>query len=148
MTWNNQMFHDYSQAYIDIMDNDPNTQSYNQFLHLGAKINDQNKQQYQTLFKNRKDRYRRWRDMSLDRKSTRLNSSHANISYAVFCLKKSPYTFSAPITFHHSLPAPPFTSPPLLTRILLISAILCPSFSFISSAAASIPLRSISLSMV
>src|SRR3712207_8660691 len=32
-----------------------------------------------------------WRarlDEHLDRKSTRLNSSHANISYAVFCLKK------------------------------------------------------------
>src|SRR3712207_6956910 len=28
------------------------------------------------------------RDQYLDRKSTRLNSSHANISYAVFCLKK------------------------------------------------------------
>src|SRR3712207_8119467 len=27
-----------------------------------------------------------------DRKSTRLNSSHANISYAVFCLKKKKYT--------------------------------------------------------
>src|SRR3712207_7072201 len=27
-------------------------------------------------------------DSALDRKSTRLNSSHANISYAVFCLKK------------------------------------------------------------
>src|SRR3712207_8355742 len=27
-------------------------------------------------------------DPILDRKSTRLNSSHANISYAVFCLKK------------------------------------------------------------
>src|SRR3712207_7245405 len=27
-------------------------------------------------------------DLELDRKSTRLNSSHANISYAVFCLKK------------------------------------------------------------
>src|SRR3712207_8349455 len=27
-------------------------------------------------------------DPSADRKSTRLNSSHANISYAVFCLKK------------------------------------------------------------
>src|SRR3712207_7833102 len=26
--------------------------------------------------------------LSTDRKSTRLNSSHANISYAVFCLKK------------------------------------------------------------
>src|SRR3712207_7871416 len=32
----------------------------------------------------RMDRLRRTRD----RKSTRLNSSHANISYAVFCLKK------------------------------------------------------------
>src|SRR3712207_7053569 len=28
------------------------------------------------------------RDRGRDRKSTRLNSSHANISYAVFCLKK------------------------------------------------------------
>src|SRR3712207_9013933 len=28
------------------------------------------------------------RDFKADRKSTRLNSSHANISYAVFCLKK------------------------------------------------------------
>src|SRR3712207_7088471 len=31
---------------------------------------------------------RRLRDLGRDRKSTRLNSSHANISYAVFCLKK------------------------------------------------------------
>src|SRR5258707_2473209 len=30
----------------------------------------------------------RQRCYALDRKSTRLNSSHANISYAVFCLKK------------------------------------------------------------
>src|SRR3712207_8776479 len=30
-----------------------------------------------------------------DRKSTRLNSSHANISYAVFCLKKKKYTITA-----------------------------------------------------
>src|SRR3712207_7703148 len=29
-----------------------------------------------------------WRVDREDRKSTRLNSSHANISYAVFCLKK------------------------------------------------------------
>src|SRR3712207_8671970 len=28
-----------------------------------------------------------------DRKSTRLNSSHANISYAVFCLKKKTYYY-------------------------------------------------------
>src|SRR3712207_8684045 len=34
----------------------------------------------------------------IDRKSTRLNSSHANISYAVFCLKKK--TFTAPWVCH------------------------------------------------
>src|SRR3712207_8294850 len=34
----------------------------------------------------------RRRDALLDRKSTRLNSSHANISYAVFCLKKKKHT--------------------------------------------------------
>src|SRR3712207_7460363 len=34
----------------------------------------------------------------LDRKSTRLNSSHANISYAVFCLKKK---FIFPSTLVH-----------------------------------------------
>src|SRR5438309_6232701 len=39
---------------------------------------------------------------SLDRKSTRLNSSHSSISYAVFCLKKK----KKPI---HSVP--PFPSP-------------------------------------
>src|SRR3712207_8279316 len=31
-----------------------------------------------------------------DRKSTRLNSSHANISYAVFCLKKKKHTSEIP----------------------------------------------------
>src|SRR5947209_11395631 len=30
--------------------------------------------------------------LAVDRKSTRLNSSHANISYAVFCLKKKKTT--------------------------------------------------------
>src|SRR5438270_3240689 len=31
---------------------------------------------------------RQWRQAKIDRKSTRLNSSHSQISYAVFCLKK------------------------------------------------------------
>src|SRR3712207_7162677 len=41
-----------------------------------------------------------------DRKSTRLNSSHANISYAVFCLKKKTAT-PTPATYMHAdtLPA-------------------------------------------
>src|SRR3712207_7581490 len=34
----------------------------------------------------------RAREYPPDRKSTRLNSSHANISYAVFCLKKKKNT--------------------------------------------------------
>src|SRR3712207_7420739 len=34
-----------------------------------------------------------------DRKSTRLNSSHANISYAVFCLKKKNKIFIHPLLF-------------------------------------------------
>src|SRR5258707_6441989 len=33
-----------------------------------------------------------------DRKSTRLNSSHANISYAVFCLKKNKNRYDAPLS--------------------------------------------------
>src|SRR5689334_24812217 len=33
-------------------------------------------------------RYQSSEDMDPDRKSTRLNSSHSSISYAVFCLKK------------------------------------------------------------
>src|SRR3712207_7106885 len=35
---------------------------------------------------------------AVDRKSTRLNSSHANISYAVFCLKKKRRTASVIIS--------------------------------------------------
>lgn len=63
ITWNNQMYHDYSQAYLDIMDDDPNTQSYNQFLHLGATIDASNIERYKEIFRKRKDRFRRWRDM-------------------------------------------------------------------------------------
>lgn len=65
MRWNNMMYKDYSQAYMDIMDDDAGTQSYNQFLHLGNTIDDSNKARYQEIFKKRKDRYRRWRDLSL-----------------------------------------------------------------------------------
>src|SRR3712207_7164648 len=78
---------------------------------------------YTTLFRSRgrpaasaRDGHREYRDVQAgrlddrlhaqggrDRKSTRLNSSHANISYAVFCLKKKkqkttiePHTFTRP----------------------------------------------------
>ena len=65
MSWNNMMYKDYSQAYQDLMDNDPNTQSYNQFLHLGMKITTQSDiDRYKEIFRKRKDKYRRWRDLS------------------------------------------------------------------------------------
>src|SRR3712207_8574992 len=40
----------------------------------------------------------RWHVAGQDRKSTRLNSSHANISYAVFCLKKQEMQWFSPST--------------------------------------------------
>src|ERR1035437_1192708 len=45
--------------------------------------------EFRKLEKRRHDSfYAKWSNEELDRKSTRLNSSHANISYAVFCLKR------------------------------------------------------------
>ena len=64
MNWNNTMYKDYSQAYLDLMDNDPGTQSYNQFLHLGMQITSANEDRYKDIFKKRKDKFRRWRDLS------------------------------------------------------------------------------------
>src|SRR5258708_26930224 len=42
--------------------------------------------------------------MFQDRKSTRLNSSHQIISYAVFCLKKKKYSTATPATKTPGLP--------------------------------------------
>src|SRR3712207_8014064 len=42
-----------------------------------------------------------------DRKSTRLNSSHANISYAVFCLKKKLHTPLLRVRLHSLYQPPP-----------------------------------------
>jgi hypothetical protein len=64
MMWNNMMYKDYSQAYLDIMDDDPGTASYNKFLHLGRQITPANEERYKQIFKSRKDKYRRWRDLS------------------------------------------------------------------------------------
>src|SRR3712207_7256809 len=47
--------------------------------------------------KKMEDRYQSPHPVS-DRKSTRLNSSHANISYAVFCLKKKNISFLPPLS--------------------------------------------------
>jgi hypothetical protein len=62
--WNGQMYKDYRQAYLDIMDSDPNTDSYKDFFRPGYDF-DANKEYLQEVFKKRKDRYRRWRDLSI-----------------------------------------------------------------------------------
>src|SRR5256886_3204315 len=49
---------------------------------------------------------RRIKKVSRDRKSTRLNSSHSQISYAVFCLKKKKNNYSA-TSSRHSEPGCP-----------------------------------------
>src|SRR5258707_1674362 len=48
-----------------------------------------------------------FRGCTLDRKSTRLNSSHANISYAVFCLKKKKKKERKPCSAQPAAHAPP-----------------------------------------
>ena len=62
--WNNQMYSDYRQAFLDIMDADPNTKSYETFFPSGYDYQ-RNEQYLKDLFKKRKDRYRRWRDLSI-----------------------------------------------------------------------------------
>lgn len=63
LMWNQQMYRDYSQAYLDIMDDDPNTASYLEMLPPRYDITGR-EEQFQKLFKRKKDYYRRYRDLS------------------------------------------------------------------------------------
>lgn len=64
LNWNNKMYKDYSQAYLDIMDDDPNTKSYEDFLPGNSSIAGQ-EDRFKEIFKKRKDAYRRQRDLSI-----------------------------------------------------------------------------------
>lgn len=64
MNWNNTMYRDYSQAYIDIMDSDENTKSYENFIPAHYDI-EANKTRLQDMFRRKKDYYRRFRDLSM-----------------------------------------------------------------------------------
>lgn len=63
-TWNQQMYSDYSQAYLDIMDDNPATESYKDFLPPNFDITGR-EDRFKEIFKSRKNRYRRWRDLSV-----------------------------------------------------------------------------------
>lgn len=64
LLWNQQMYDDYSQAYIDIMDDDPNTASYRNILPMGYDITGR-EEQFKKIFKHKRDYYRKYRDMSI-----------------------------------------------------------------------------------
>lgn len=64
LTWNTKMYNDYSQAYQDIMSDNPNNDSYKDFIPSYVDI-ESNKEYYQNTFKNAKDIYRRQRDLSI-----------------------------------------------------------------------------------
>ena len=64
LNWNNLMYKDYSQAYLDIMDDDPNTKSYEDFLPPSYSIEGQ-EERFKEIFRKRKDAYRRQRDLSI-----------------------------------------------------------------------------------
>ncbi len=64
LLWNQQMYDDYSQAYIDIMDDDPTTASYNNMLPMGYDISGR-EEQFKKIFKHKRDYYRKYRDMSI-----------------------------------------------------------------------------------
>lgn len=63
LTWNQMMYRDYSQAYLDIMDDDPNTKSYLDMLPPRYDITGR-EDQFKKIFKRKKDFYRRYRDLS------------------------------------------------------------------------------------
>ena len=62
LSWNGKMYKDYSQAYLDIMDSNPNTKSYEDLLPPNAQYNEE---QLKNTLKRRKDSFRRFRDLSI-----------------------------------------------------------------------------------
>lgn len=62
--WNTQFLKDYSQAYLDIMDSDPNTKSYEDIIPPSM-LNSYNQDQLKNILKRQKDMFRRNRDLSI-----------------------------------------------------------------------------------
>lgn len=67
ITWNNRMYNEYKQAYLDLMDNNPNTNSYLNVFPKGTITNPNqiNKAWLQTALQQQVDVFRRYRDLSI-----------------------------------------------------------------------------------
>ena len=64
-SWNNQMLKDYTRAYGDITDNDPNTKSYMDFYPSTIREEDLDMDWLENTLRSRKDFYRRNRDLCI-----------------------------------------------------------------------------------
>ncbi|MGL5317607.1 MAG: DUF5683 domain-containing protein [Bacteroidales bacterium] len=62
--WNTQFLKDYSQAYLDIMDSDPSTKSYEDIIP-SSMLNSYSEDQLKNILKRQKDMFRRNRDLSV-----------------------------------------------------------------------------------
>ncbi len=65
VTWNNKYYTDYSIAYRDLMDSNPETNSYLNFLPPGSDESSYSKEWLRSTFKRKNDYYRRSRDLSI-----------------------------------------------------------------------------------
>lgn len=66
LSWNSKTYKDYSQAYQDLMDDNPSTNSYMNILPAGTKDDPALlKEKYGERFRKSKDTYRRYRDLSI-----------------------------------------------------------------------------------
>ena len=65
LSWNQSTYKDYQNAYVDIMDDDPNTKSYEDFLPPHYEIDTSMEDWLKDVFKQRKNKYRRYRDLSI-----------------------------------------------------------------------------------
>lgn len=65
IAWNGRYYTDYSNGYKDIMDDDPATNSWENFLPYGQNPENTDQEWLKTVLKRRKDFYRRYRDLSI-----------------------------------------------------------------------------------
>lgn len=65
MSWNNNQFQEYSQAYRDLLDNDPSSNSYMDFFPPNTEESSLDKNWLTNVMKRRKDYYRRNRDLCI-----------------------------------------------------------------------------------
>ena len=61
--WNNRMYKDYSRAYRDVMDDDPDTRSYMDFFPPTVQEGDLDTAWLQKIMKSKRDYYRRYREI-------------------------------------------------------------------------------------